>query len=128
MSHTLLVSGSTITIHVDQDGWSNSQEAILAKHQILDTDHTTFQFMGAKSPQLDLGFKLYGLEYKLFLEEHQADGDEVVYTDDLSVSGSYVMEGLSMKRIQALNYSDAWYDCRAQMHLIAASGSTYYQQ
>ena len=127
MSHTFAFSGSTITIHVDPDGYSNTREPVMARHQILDTDHTTIQYLGSQSRQLALSFKVYGHENAEYIDERSRDGDLVVYTDDRAVSGSYTIMSLSSDRLNALNYNDNWYQCKAQMILLDDLGDSYYQ-
>jgi hypothetical protein len=130
MSHTIaFTGGSTIPIYVDPEGWQESARPIVVEHNILDTTHSTYQFMGAKSTTLSLKFAMYGQGAFEYLLGKIRDGYQFVYTDDRGTSGSFMCpdQQVSWSRMQALNYADAWYRAEMKMANLTGSGSLFYQ-
>lgn len=128
MSHTLaFASGSTVRIYVNQEGWEESVSALTVEHNVLDATNSVFQYMGAKSPAMPLRFIVVGWGNYEYLKGKFRDGYEFVYTNDLGASGSYICPSFRGKRIQAINQSEAWYDCQGEFRQLAGSGSLHYQ-
>jgi hypothetical protein len=127
MSHTIsFTGGSTITVYIND--LSSSRSPVIAEHQILDATHGTFQYLGSKSYTLTLGFTINSQGDLSYLDGKFRDGYQFVYTDDKSNSGSFICIGdFTYKRIQALNYTAPWYECRLSMANLVSSGSLYYQ-
>jgi hypothetical protein len=130
MSHTIsFTGGSVIPIYVDPDGWQKSIRPIIVEHNLLDATHSTYQYMGAKSTMVALRFTMYGQGAAEYMEDKFLNGYQFVYTDDRGTSGSYVCpdQQVSFTRMNALNYSDAWYKADVKAAELLSSGSLYYQ-
>jgi len=130
MSHTIsFTGGSTIPIYVDPDGWQRSSRPIVVEHNILDSTHSIYQYMGAKSTTVSLRFTMYGQVAAEYLMDRFLNGYQFVYTDDRGTSGSYVCpdQQVSFTRMNALNYPDAWYKADVKAAELLGSGSLYYQ-
>ena len=129
MSHSIsFTGGSTIPIYVDPEGWQKTVQPIVVKHNILDAVHSTYQYLGAQSTVYQLTFTMYGQGAYDYLLEKLLYGYQFVYTDDRGSSGSFVCaDQLSTRRLQALNYDDAWYKVEMRASRLLGSGSLYYQ-
>lgn len=128
MSHYLsFESGSPIQVYVDSiPKWE--QRPVIVEHHILDTTHSTLQYIGAESPKLELRFMLYGRANMGYVEACVNSGSPMNYIDDDGTTNSYfVVDNLNSDRQQALNYTDHWYRCSISATRLTASGSLYYQ-
>ena len=128
MSHTLYFVNDERTIPIYVSDISSSRSPVIAEHQILDAKHTTYQYLGSRSTEKTLGFTINSASDLLYLDTYVMLGVQFTYTDDKSTTGSYVCVGeFSYKRLQALNYTAPWYECRLPMANLVSSGSLYYQ-
>ena len=128
MSHTIrFADTTTFTIYVDSI--SNKRSPVIAEQQILDTNFTTMQYMGAKSlvKTIQFTFESTVSGSIVLLEEYVRDGYPAFYTDDTGSSGSYVVSEFTHARVQALNKTNPWFRCSMTMTHLPASGSLYYQ-
>jgi hypothetical protein len=127
MAHSLYfyeLGRSVLDIYVD--AFNDDIAPIIVEHQVLDASHSTLQYLGQKSPVRNFSFKVYTGSVMALLKTYVGAGSIGIYTDDTGASGSYVLSDLKAKRMQALNYTDQWFDCTMKGVYQAASGSLYY--
>jgi hypothetical protein len=127
MAHSFTwVTGCPITVYIEAPLGRNTNP-IIVEHQVLDATHSTLQYLGAKSPTRDFRFKVYGSYWMDYIETKCASGSGFFYTDDrASVEWYYVPTTLSSDRLQALNYTDNWYQCSIKATFLTNSGSLFY--
>lgn len=125
MSHKLVFSSGSYTVWVDDI--SIDESPVLAKHQILDANYTTTQYMGGESYTKSIQFTLTTGSDVTAIRNKALNGYQVVYIDDTGDSGSFIITKFSYRRLQALNYAYPWFKCSMSMTYLPDSGSLYYQ-